>query len=204
MSIEHDRPGAANTEAVEQHGTSAKQHSGRPRKRFPKRTSPQASGRDGAESGPGVVKASAPPSLRSTEVLPEQNAPIDWATFFESPPPKPDWLVFPLVQRGQHALLFSETKAGKSLLMLDLLSRACNGVQLDDSETSPIRVLYLDFENSQDDLRLRLDSLQASANGLTGLVYISFPSLPPLDTREGGKDLLNLGQVPGSGVAILR
>ena len=122
----------------------------------------------------------------------EPNTPIDWATFFESPPPKPDWLVFPLVQRGQHALLFSETKAGKSLLTLDLLSRACNGVQLDDSETSPMRVLYLDFENSQDDLRLRLDSLQASAKGLTGLVYISFPSLPPLDTWEGGKELLNL------------
>ncbi|MGP5052998.1 AAA family ATPase [Brachybacterium alimentarium] len=122
----------------------------------------------------------------------EPNTPIDWATFLSSSPPEPDWLVFPLVERGQQACLYSETKAGKSLLALDLLKRACMGVQLDDSKTAPIRVLYLDFENPEDDLRLRLDSFQASAEDLEGLVYIQFPILPPFDTEEGGEALLSL------------
>ena len=97
----------------------------------------------------GASGSSANPRLRRPMSDSEPNTPIDWATFLSSSPPEPDWLVFPLVERGQQACLYSETKAGKSLLALDLLKRACMGVQLDDSKTAPIRVLYLDFENSQ-------------------------------------------------------
>lgn len=192
MSTKKSRPGAANTEAtMRPTQTSPKR---KRRARHARNSNGYTPSRDGGtkssrEEGPGSSSAR---HQRTSRRVPEPNTPIDWAAFLASPPPQADWLVFPLVERGQQVSLYSETKAGKSLLTLDLLNRACRGAQLDGSKTAPLRVLYLDFENPEDDLRLRLDALQASAKDLEGLVYIQFPDLPPFDTDEGGDALSEL------------
>lgn len=119
----------------------------------------------------------------------ERNQPVDWAALLSMEPPAADWLLYPFVERGQHSSLYSESKAGKSLLVFDMLRRACKGSQLDGSQTRPIRALYLDYENPEEDLQLRAHALQATASDLEGLVYIQFPDLPPLDSKEGGAEL---------------
>ena len=169
MTEKRSRPGAANTEATSQ----AKKAQGK-RKRL---TTSQHAELDHA----GVSERGKQP-----------NEPLNWALFLSAPPPPPQWLLYPLVERGQHALLFSETKAGKSLLTLDLLVRACNGQQIDGSETTPLRVLYLDYENSDEDIHLRLHAMEATAEGLDGLAYVQFPELSPLDTARGGRELHDL------------
>lgn len=122
----------------------------------------------------------------------ERNKPVKWAKFLTQKPSASDWLLYPFMERGQHASLYSEPKAGKSLLVLELATKACLGSLLDGSRTAPFRVLYLDYENPDEDILLRLHALQAVASDLEGLIYIQFPDLPPLDTKEGGAELIAL------------
>lgn len=169
MTKMESRPGAAHTEATDQ------MHNTRPqRKRLAKHRREK-------------VHHDRPCSRD-----PKPNEPIDWKSFLSVPPGPPDWLLFPMLERRQHALLFSETKAGKSLLTLDLVKRACAGVQLDGTQTRPMRALYLDYENPDDDIRLRLNDMGATPGQLADLVYIQFPDLPPLDTAAGGARFVGL------------
>lgn len=180
MTTKRSRPGAAHTEATYQMPNTRPQ-----RKRLPRHRREN------------VVHE----RLRSRS--PKPNQPIDWEPFLSAPPGPPIWLLYPLLERGQHALLFSETKAGKSLLTLDLVKRACEGLQLDEVGTQPLRVLYLDYENSADDIHLRLHDMEATPAQLSNLVYIQFPDLPPLDTAPGGRGLVELVRKHDVGLVVI-
>lgn len=120
-------------------------------------------------------------------------APLDWTDVLTGPPPAEDWVLWPLAERGQSVSLYSAPKVGKSLLMLDLLADACAGRPvLGRRPAPPLRVLYLDAENTRKDLRKRLHDLGAEPDALAGLVYLSFPPLAPLDTARGATELLEL------------
>ena len=75
----------------------------------------------------GASGSSANPRLRRPMSDSEPNTPIDWATFLSRlPPPRARLVGVPACPaRAAGSALYSETKAGKSLLTLDLLSRAC-------------------------------------------------------------------------------
>ncbi|SLM95681.1 DNA helicase [Brachybacterium faecium] len=169
MTTKRSRPGAAHTEATHQMPYTRPQRKRLPKHRREKRVHER-------------------PCYRS----PKPNQPIDWEPFLSAPPGPPIWLLYPLLERGQHALLFSETKAGKSLLTLDLVKRACEGLQLDEAGTQSLRVLYLDYENSADDIHIRLNDMEATPGQLADLVYIQFPDLPPLNTAPGGARFVEL------------
>ncbi|MCT1385794.1 bifunctional DNA primase/polymerase [Brachybacterium sp. p3-SID1565] len=129
---------------------------------------------------------------RPTPTL-DRFAPLDWTDVLDGPPPAEEWVLWPLAERGQSVSLYSAPKAGKSLLILDLLTRATTGHRtLGGPPAPPIRVLYLDAENTRKDLRKRLHDMDADPDQLHDLIYLSFPPLAPLDTTRGAAELLAL------------
>lgn len=120
-------------------------------------------------------------------------APLDWTAVLNGPPPAEDWLIWPLVERGASVSLYSAPKQGKSLVTLELAVKACAGQSvLGRPAVPPLRVLYLDAENTVKDLRKRLHDLGATPEALANLVYLSFPVLAPLDTAKGAGQLHEL------------
>lgn len=115
-----------------------------------------------------------------------------WPEFFTTDFSRPEWLPGRLMTRGQHITIIGDGKAGKSLFCLDWVWRAATGRPfLETVRRDPIRVLYLDQENAQPDIQGRLRALDANAGPETmgGLIYASFPPIPPLDTPAGAAAL---------------
>lgn len=120
----------------------------------------------------------------ATDGLP---VPIDWATFWERDS-SPSWLVEPFIPTGRHVVLYAPAKMGKSLLALEVAAGAASGkAVLGNPACEPLRVVYLDFEMTEDDLQERLSDMgYDDTSNLGNLFYYSLPSLPPLDTAAGG------------------
>lgn len=121
--------------------------------------------------------------------------PLSWSKVLDGPPEPEDWLIWPLVERGKSVSLYSPAKAGKSLLVLELVAAAVAGKPvLGGPRRAPIRVLYLDQENTATDLRERLAAMGSEAADLDRLIYLSFPPIEPLTTARGGATLGTLAE----------
>lgn len=125
--------------------------------------------------------------------------PINWATAFSAQPDDIPWLVEPLIARGRSIALYSPPKAGKSLLTLEVAAALAAGrPALGQPAQEPMKVMYIDIENSQEDIVERLTNLGYGIDDLDvlqeNLVYYSFPSLPVLDSAAGGQHLLALAK----------
>jgi hypothetical protein len=118
----------------------------------------------------------------SSKVAAHQRYPLlDWHRLFAGAPDDVDWLVPDVCARGRSYSLNSRAKQGKSLFMLDQVAAGA------------FSTLYVDCENSHDDLVERLEDMGYSAADLVGRVhYLSFPNLPPLDGPVGAADLVEL------------
>lgn len=115
---------------------------------------------------------------------------LDWPTIFAAENAEVDWLCEPLLEAGRVVALFSPAKTGKSLLALEIAAALASGRPvMGNPVREPVVVLYVDLENSQDDIRERLTALGYGPDDLENLRYLSFPSLPMLDTEEGGRHL---------------
>ena len=120
-------------------------------------------------------------------------APIDWAEFLGAQPEPPRWLAGKLLCHGEQVALVGDGKAGKSLLAQEWAWRAAAGKPfLGDVARPPLRVLYLDQENSPDELRERMHSYGATPQTLMNLTYLSFPPFQPLNTAAGAAGLLRV------------
>jgi hypothetical protein len=100
-----------------------------------------------------------------------------------------DWLQGGLMVKGQLVAMVGAGKAGKSLLCQEWAARMVAGQPfLGGGARDPLRVLYLDRENSHGDLQERFLAIGADMDALDErLIYESFPEdIPPLDTRAGG------------------
>jgi len=106
-----------------------------------------------------------------------------------------DWLCEPLFARSRGHAIYAGAKTGKSLLTLYIAAciatgRAC----LNRPAGDPIKVLYLDYEMTEDDLRERLEQFGFGPDDAellqANLHYALLPSLPPLNTAEGGKAIV--------------
>lgn len=116
---------------------------------------------------------------------------LDWPTVWDAVPDEVEWVAYPVFERGRLYSLYSPAKAGKSLLALDIVASLAAGRDvLGQPATGPMRVLYVDLENSPTDLVERLQDLGYGPHDLDGLRYMSFPSLPSLDSPRGGRHLL--------------
>ena len=129
---------------------------------------------------------------------------LDWARAFERLPEDVDWLVPDFLVCGSLYSLVSPAKAGKSLLMLDTAAALAAGRSaLGHPRRAPVDVLYIDHENSRDDLTERLSDMGYGPADLTRLHYLSFPTMPPLDRANGGKDLADVAAHYGAELVII-
>jgi hypothetical protein len=136
--------------------------------------------------------------------LERRNPPIDWSAFLVQDLGKVDWHPGKFMARGQLVALVGDGKAGKSMFMQEWAWRAAAGLPfLGDRGRDPLRVLYVDHENSAEDLQERMLSFGATAEHLANLIYLPFPMIRPLDTREGGNDLIAEAEDHGAEVVVL-
>lgn len=121
---------------------------------------------------------------------------INWDTFWTQQHDDEQWIAWPLIPAGRTIALYAPAKAGKSTILLAVITAATTGQPpLGNTHTpqQPVNILYLDYEMSTADLHERLVALgYGPGDNLTRLHYALLPSLPPLDTPEGGKHLLEL------------
>jgi hypothetical protein len=121
--------------------------------------------------------------------------PLDWVTLFAGTRTEPDWLVPDVIERGRAHVLYASHKAGKSLTTLAWVAELA---------TQGHHVLYLDFENSTEDLVERLrDDMGYDAAQLATLHYLSFPSMASLDTPAGGATLYALALLYQAELVVL-
>jgi AAA domain/DnaB-like helicase N terminal domain len=117
--------------------------------------------------------------------------PLDWSAFLTREQGPVDFLAGRLMVRGQQIALVGAGKAGKSLFAVEWAWRIAAGLEfLGDHARPPLRVLYIDQENPDDDIQERLLSLGATPETLQNLTYLSFPAFRPLNTEAGASDLL--------------
>lgn len=121
---------------------------------------------------------------------------IDWPTFWSTESRGDDWLLEPVLPRGRSVAIYAAAKRGKSLILLDLLARLATGRRvLDRPAGEPVKAAYLDLEMTEDDLRERLEDMgYGPGDDLSNLYYYLLPSLPPLDSIEGGDALLSIAE----------
>lgn len=153
-----------------------------------------------------VAQASGPGrSGLADAVIASRYEPLDWDEVFASDDVEPDWLIPEVIERGRSHVVFSPSKAGKSLLTLDMVAAIAAGrARLGRPPGEPETVLYVDIENSQADLHRRLLAMGYDAAALKRhLLYLSFPDLPPLDTAQGGAHLVALARHHGAVLVVL-
>lgn len=116
------------------------------------------------------------PDADAEEIVRERFPSLDWAAAFKTDLTKVEWLTGQFVERGQQVSLVGDGKVGKSLFALDWAIRAVAGRSfLGDSRHDPIRIVYLDRENSLRDVVTRAQALGAQPEDLSSLLYKQFP-----------------------------
>ncbi len=121
---------------------------------------------------------------------------LDWPSFWMRDHEAEEWLAWPLFPAKRQTAIYSKAKAGKSLLLLDVVAAAATGRPiLGGPAASPRHILYLDYEMTEDDLAERLEELGYGDHIFSHLHYASLPSLPPLDTAPGGKAVRRLAEL---------
>lgn len=116
---------------------------------------------------------------------------IDWRTFGQREL-RDQWLVRDLwpVERQVH--LHAARKTGKSLVSLWIAGNLAIGKDpFDHSERPRVKVAYLDYEMTEDDLEERLEAMGFETSEFHGWLFYGLrPPFPPLDTQAGGLDLI--------------
>jgi hypothetical protein len=111
---------------------------------------------------------------------------VNWSDFWQTDHAETDWLFEPILARGRGHAIFASRKTGKSLVTLWMAATLATGGE-------PVRVVYLDYEMTGADLDERLTDMgYGPATDLSRLRYALLPSLPPLDTPDGGAALLHI------------
>lgn len=119
---------------------------------------------------------------------------VDWQRFWEDDHSDEDWLAEPVIPRGRAIALYAPAKAGKSTIVLAVAAAVATGRRiLGLYRAEPVEVLYLDYEMTQSDLQQRLLELgYGPSDDMSRLHYALLPSMPPLDTVDGARALLEL------------
>jgi hypothetical protein len=130
--------------------------------------------------------------------------PLDWVELWNRDFDDIDWLIEPLIERGQSISLVGGAKAGKSLLTLECVAALATGRSvLGGPPGPPLRVLYVDQENTPQDVYRRLSAMGYRPEHLANLVYLSFANLPPLNTPAGAAALMSHVERHQSEVVVL-
>lgn len=116
---------------------------------------------------------------------------IDWHELFAREA-KETWLVQDVWPMERQVHLHAARKTGKSLLSLWIAGNLAIGRDpFSGQPVERVRVAYLDYEMSRDDLLERIETMGFPEEKLNGwLFYAVNPWLPAMDTQQGGLDLL--------------
>jgi len=130
---------------------------------------------------------------------------IDWPAFWEQPFIPEDWLLCPLLPKGRSVAMYCVAGTGKSELTLYVAVRAAMGLPvLDYAGGEPLEIVYLDYEMTENDLRGRLQDMGYSKESdLSHFHYYLLPSLPPLDTQQGGEAVVNIAREHNADLVII-
>lgn len=130
---------------------------------------------------------------------------INWQEFWDAEQDQDEWLLEPLFAKRRAHALYAGAKTGKSYLILAACAALATGKPfLNYPGGEPINVLYVDMEMTMEDLRDRLSEFgYGPDDDLTHLHYALLPSLPPLDTHEGGQELLEAALAVGAQFVII-
>jgi hypothetical protein len=130
---------------------------------------------------------------------------INWTEFWDAEQDQDEWLLEPLFAKRRAHALYAGAKTGKSYLILAACAALATGRPfLNYPGGEPINVLYVDMEMTMEDLRDRLSEFgYGPDDDLTHLHYALLPSLPPLDTHEGGQELLEAALSVGAQFVII-
>jgi hypothetical protein len=132
-------------------------------------------------------------SEMSAEQLSEKTGWINWTRLWSDETPE-RWFVPNLLCEGRAHGCPAPSGIGKSLLWQDVAAGLASGRSvLGYPAKDPIRVLYLDHENTpKGDIKPRLKAMGYEPDDLENLIYLSFPSLQSLNTKAGGMSLVEL------------
>lgn len=129
---------------------------------------------------------------------------LNWDEFFLTDFGAIQLLPGKLMGPGQQITLVGDGKAGKSLFTQEWMWRMATGQPfLGDQPQDPIRILYLDAENGQEQVQERFLSFGAGPRAMGELRYASFPPIRPLDTAGGGADLVALVKATGAELVVI-
>jgi hypothetical protein len=131
---------------------------------------------------------------------------INWSEFWQQDYSDEQWLAWPLLPKGRQVVIYAPAKAGKSLLILDVVAALATGGDIlgQKNMAGPVDVLYLDYEMTPADLYERMDEMGYGPHSdLSHLHYASLPILPPLNTPEGARAVRELAQGVGAQLVVV-
>jgi len=157
-----------------------------------------------AQAAMDVLAANDPAKLKERA---EKFTRLDWKGLLTGEIEPPVWLCEPLIEDGRQIAVYSEAKAGKSLLFLEIGARIAAGqthfTDNKPAKTKKWRVLYIDMENAPGDLKERLTNMGFTYDQLTNFFYYSFPSVGNLDRKDGGLNVLALATFHQANLVII-
>lgn len=130
---------------------------------------------------------------------------VNWQDMWSREPAGEDWLVRPFIAKGRGHALYAGAKTGKSWVTLEVAAALATGREvMHRPAAEPVHVLYLDYEMTLDDLRDRLETFGYHADvDLSHLHYALLPSIPPLDTADGGNIVVEAAQACGAELVVI-
>lgn len=130
---------------------------------------------------------------------------VDWSTFWTRDRTQTEWCLDPLWPRGRAINQYAPRGLGKSELTLFCGAALASGrPALGHPGGEPHSVVYLDLEMGEDDLYDRLTEFgYGPGDDLGALHYYLLPTLPPLNTAEGGAALMDIATTHKADVVIV-
>lgn len=120
--------------------------------------------------------------------------PMDFGELFNPDRARREFVVDPMIAAGTSTALIAPAGHRKSLLLFRIALAVARGEPDFAGMNIPRRrrVLYVDMELTEDDVRERLESFgidASTASSVSHLTYLHLPDLEPLDTAVGGRKL---------------
>lgn len=129
-------------------------------------------------------------AVEGAETVPSHASPyVDWQELYASDQGGEEWLAWPIIPARRQAVIYAPAKAGKSLILLDIVASVASGKPIlgQDNKAGKRHVLYLDYEMTGSDLLERLEEMGYEPADLTHLHYALLPIIPALNTPDGAK-----------------
>lgn len=134
--------------------------------------------------------------------------PLSWPEVLSGAREPVKWLCEPLIEAGRQIAVYSEAKAGKSLLFLEIGARLSAGQSHfadgnPDTGLPQFQVVYIDMENTVVDIGERLNKMGFTTDDLANFHYYSFPAVGYLDKKEGALNVLSIAVRDKADVVIV-